>query len=294
MYGLSLILRRLRVKSTFSGGAASTPDHKMLCPHLGGGKIGKMPRAASWASRCGWVYKRSFRGFWANLPPCRQNANARTLSLMLAFTVGALTQCAFLRQHFGGKTMLSLERPSSTARWPLVRVPAGSKVELTLLSGDMVRLVTHFYRSTFLCPEVEECHACTLLPARAYWYLPCIVTATRASSLLELSAHAAADLEQRCRFVGSAVRAGTQVEISRKSAKAPIRSEIIGQIEKPSLAQAHEWLTPLMAIFGLPFVKPAETLEHYGARVCPFVIERANFKASQLKVAADGRPQGRR
>jgi len=82
--------------------------------------------------------------------------------------------------------------------------------------------------------------------------------------------------------------------MSRKSAKAPIRSEVLGQAEKAAVAQPHEWLTPLMAIFGLPFVRPGETLEHYGARVLPFVIERANFKAVQMKAAAETGVRSRR
>jgi hypothetical protein len=155
-----------------------------------------------------------------------------------------------------------------------------------LLSGDWVRLSTHFWRSTFLCPEVEECDVCDLLPARAYWYLPVLVVATQRPSILELSAHASADLEQRCRFVGSAPRPGVEVELSRRSKKAPLRCEYTGQAERPAVARLHEWVTPLMALYRLPAMTPAESLEEYGCRVRAKVIERAKLVAGQMRAAS--------
>lgn len=189
--------------------------------------------------------------------------------------------------------MITQERPTEVARWPVVRVEVGHDVSVQLLSSDFVRLSTHFWRSTFLCPEVEECDACKLLPSRPYWYLPVFVQPSKRSAILELSAHACSDLEQKCRFVGSALRPGVQVELSRRSKKKPVRIEIIGQAPSPPLAKLEQWLSPLMALFKMPPVMPAETLEQYGARCKGYAVERNKLLAAQMKAAANGRAGGR-
>lgn len=189
--------------------------------------------------------------------------------------------------------MFDSECPSVVVRWPLVRVLEGRQTEVQLLSGDWVRLVTHFYGRTFLCPEVDECVACQLLPSRAYWYLPVLSLATKRPSILELSAHASADLEQRCRFAGWPVAPGVQVELSRRSKKAPLRMELVGRVETPPVAVACEWCTALMALFCLPALVPGETLAQYGDRVKLVVLRRAELKGreaeSRVKAGVNGR-----
>lgn len=179
--------------------------------------------------------------------------------------------------------MLSAERPVKVARWPLVRVHVGQTLVVQFLSADFVRLVTHFHRTTFLCPEVPECDACQVLPGRAYWYLPVQLPAFKMHGLLELSAHACSDLEQKIRFAGSALRPGVQVELSRRSAKKPIGIEFNGQAENPPVARLSEWVSPLMAVYGLPALAPGETVEAYGARVLPAAVSRANLRAAAFK-----------
>lgn len=179
------------------------------------------------------------------------------------------------------------------ARWPVVRVKVGHDIGLQLLSSDFVRLCTHFWRSTFLCPEVEECDACKLLPSRPYWYLPVSSLSTKQSAILELSAHACSDLEQKCRFAGFALRPGVQVELSRRSAKKPVRIEILGQAENPPVAKLAEWVTPLMAIFKMPPMMAHETLESYGARCESYAVARNRIIGEQLKAAARTGAKGR-
>lgn len=181
---------------------------------------------------------------------------------------------------------MSLETPRYVARWPMFRVQVHSKCEVQLLSGDWVRLVTHFNGRTFLCPEVEECDACNVLPGRAYWYLPVLALGSKRQAILELSAHASADLEQRCRFVGSAVREGVQVELSRRTQKAPLGFEVIGQAEAPPKAILHEWLTALMLLYKLPEVRPGESVEDYGARLRDRVLARAKVQADEFRSKA--------
>lgn len=189
--------------------------------------------------------------------------------------------------------MITQEPPTASARWPLVRVHEGHTIQLQLLSSEWVRLVTHFYRSTFLCPEVEECAACVLLPPRPYWYLPVFSPRSSRSALVELSASASADLEQKVRFAGFAVRPGVKVELSRKTKKAAIRVEVLGQAETPPVARLHEWVTPLMAIFGLPAIRPGESLQDFGVRVKHVAIERAKVRADAIRGADRGRLLGR-
>jgi hypothetical protein len=189
--------------------------------------------------------------------------------------------------------MITQERPTTVARWPVVRIEAGHTVTVQLLSSEFVRLVTHFHRSTFLCPEVEECDACKLLPGRPYWYLPAVIQPGSRHGILELSAHACSDLEQKVRFVGLVLRPGVQVELSRRTKKAPIRIEINGQAPNPPAAQLAEWVTPLMALYRLPALRAGETLESYGERVKVSAIQRANLIAGQMKAAAGGRSSGR-
>lgn len=179
--------------------------------------------------------------------------------------------------------MMSLETPRYVARWPVVRLQAGSKCRVQLLSGDWVRLVTHFSGRTFLCPEVEECDACNVLPGRAYWYLPCLHVDERRQALLEMSAHASSDLEQRCRFQGAALGAGVEVELSRRSKKAPLGIEVYGQAETPKVAIFHEWVSALMLLYKLPAVLPGESIDAYGDRVKDRVLARARVMADEYR-----------
>lgn len=188
--------------------------------------------------------------------------------------------------------MLTQEAPSMTVRWPVVRVKQGGCVRVILLSGDWVRLVTHFFRKTFLCPEVSECDACNVLPSRPYWYLPVLDQATHRSSILELSSHASADLEQRARFVGASVSAGLQVELSRRSQKAPVSLEVYGISDSPAVATWSQWSSSLMALYQLPMTRPGEMLEDYGRRVQPIVIERAKLVATWYRESKDGKVHG--
>lgn len=182
--------------------------------------------------------------------------------------------------------MLTQEGPTVMVRWPVVRVKEGRETQVQLLSGDWVRLVTHFFRRTFLCSEGAGCVACELLPQRAYWYLPVVSLQTQRPSILEMSARASGDLEQRCRFAGYRVGPGVQVELARRSKKAPLRMELIGQATCPSVARLDEWVSCLMALYCLPALKPGETLDAYGERSKQTVERRAALMRMDMESAA--------
>lgn len=189
--------------------------------------------------------------------------------------------------------MFDQESPQCVSRLTVLRVPSGSTMAIQLLSGDWLRLSTHFHGRTFLCAEGVECDACQVLPSRVYWYLPVLAIQAKRVHLLELSASASADLEQKCRFVGSAPRAGVQVEVARRTKKSPLRFECIGQAEKAPLAQLHEWVSPLMALYRLPPLVVGETLEVYGRRVASRVVDRAKVAADAYRSAAAAWRKGR-
>lgn len=188
---------------------------------------------------------------------------------------------------------MDVEAPCRVARWPIARVAPGHKRRLVLMSGEWVRVATHFLVNTFLCPEVEECAACGLLGVRAYWYLPCRCPVSGQFVLVEMSASSSADLEQRLRFAGLGVRAGVEVECWRKSSRRPLSWDVIGQTSATLTASLHEWVSPLMAIYHLPHLRPGETLPAYGERVRPKVLARAELAAASLRDSAGRRVKGR-
>lgn len=188
---------------------------------------------------------------------------------------------------------MNLEAPSKQAVWSVVRVVAGHDVRVTLLSGDWLRLTTHFFFGTLLCAEGEDCPACALLPGRSYWYLPCIVAGSGRLGILELSSTTSADLEQRSKFSGVGLRAGVEVRISRRSKKAPCRCEVVGSNEAAPSAQLHEWASGLFRIFGFGPLHPEETIEAYGARIREVVRRRAQVVADRVVASASGRVKGR-
>lgn len=183
--------------------------------------------------------------------------------------------------------MFSSENPSSVGRLSVLKVQERQTIAIELLSGDWVRLVTHYHVRTFLCSEGESCHVCELQAPRAYWYLPVVATQSKRVHLLELSSSASADLEQKCRFCGSAPRAGVQMEVSRRTKKSPLRFEFAGNSERPKVAKIHEWVSPLMALYRLPPLAPGETLAEYGLRVSSSVVERTKLAAAEIRAAAE-------
>lgn len=185
--------------------------------------------------------------------------------------------------------MISSERPGVVARWAVARVRPGHPTEFQLLSADWVRLVTHFFRLTFLCAEGEKCDVCQFLPARPFWYLPAYEARSQRACLLELSASACADLEQSAKFAGFGIRPGVKAILSRRTAKAPIKAEIVGQVPNPPAAALYQWVTPLMAIYRMPHMRPGESLADYGGRIHRMVCSRCELAAAQIRAAASAR-----
>lgn len=179
------------------------------------------------------------------------------------------------------------ERPSKQARWPVLRISPGHDVVVCLLSGSWIRLATHFSSRTFLCTDTAECPACEILPARCFWYLPALVEPTGRPCLLELSNTASSDLEQVAKFEFGSIGPGFRCKLTRKSAKAPVRAE--AQVSRPSgkCSDVSEWGSCLMAVYGLPALRPGESITDYGDRVRSQVFTRAAVVAARVKAGPE-------
>jgi len=188
---------------------------------------------------------------------------------------------------------MNCESPTATTRWPLLRIVPGHTTDVELLSGDWVRLATHYSGRTLLCSESAACAMCELSAARHYWYLPACVFPTRTPTLLELSASSSADLEQRARLFHGGVGAGCVVRLSRKGTRAPIRCEVIESRDTTPLLAFQTWVTALMAIFCLPALGHDEPLDEYSQRVLVQVLERAKLGAARLRAGAEKGVRGR-
>lgn len=185
---------------------------------------------------------------------------------------------------------MQAEAPTVAARWPVLRVQPGHDVEVMLLSSDWLRLNTHFHKRTVLCSESLCCPLCPLLPSRPYWYLPVSAEPRKTFCLLELSPSASSSLEQTAKFANGAIMAGQNFRLWRRAKKKPIGCEWLGLSKGACTVSVSEWVSPLMAIYGLPILRPGETIEEYGGRVASTVDQRNELVAASLKAAAERRP----
>lgn len=178
------------------------------------------------------------------------------------------------------------ESPSKLSRWALLRVAVGAGCLVRLISGSWIRLATHYCGRTCLCLDSAECPLCELLPSRSFWYLPVVRLPGGRPALLELSAHASADLEQVAKLAFGSVGSGVEVELTRRSSRAPVRSEAVRFTPSPERVTLQVWGSALFAIYGLPQMSANETLEEYSERVRGRVFERAEAAAARLRAGS--------
>lgn len=178
---------------------------------------------------------------------------------------------------------MDFESPTQCSRWALVRVPVGLGLKLELLSGDWIRLATHFCKRTFLCTGQPDCPLCECLPSRSFWYLPVLLVPGSRPAILELSGTASADLEQVSKLAFGRMGPGCVFEISRRSSRKAARCEAIEQTQAACRVSLQRWATALMAIYGLPQFNEGEPLEDYGERVSSKIFARAEMIAARLR-----------
>lgn len=183
---------------------------------------------------------------------------------------------------------MNCERPRREIRWPIVRVQAGHESTIELLSGEWLRLATHYAGRTLLCTESESCELCSLCPSRFYWYLPCVYLPGRTPAICEFSASTSSMLEQNAEMLHGSVGAGLKVRLARKAAKKPVYVEVVGYQKTTPNLSFQEWASALMAVYGLPVLRPEESIAEYGVRVESFILQRAELAANKMKLACAG------
>jgi hypothetical protein len=183
---------------------------------------------------------------------------------------------------------MNCERPRREIRWPLVRVQPGHETQVELLSGYWLRLATHYAGRTLLCTESEACALCSVCPSRFYWYLPCCQLPGRTPAICEFSASTSSMLEQNAKMLHGSLGAGMQIRLARKAAKKPVYVEVIGYKQTSVNLSFQEWASALMAVFGLPGLRPDESIANYGERVEGFILQRAELAYNKMKLASVG------
>lgn len=176
--------------------------------------------------------------------------------------------------------MFEADQTSGGARWPLVRVAAGSETVVTLLSGRMLPLTVHWAERSVPCCG-SDCPLCSWLPARALFYLP--VICMQRVSILELASLSSSHFEQHCKLLHGGVRAGLVLRLTRRSQKAPIFSEVIDEKKGVKDVSLVELAAKVMALYQLPAPNVAEELESYSARCAHITRIRAERILAKLK-----------
>lgn len=175
---------------------------------------------------------------------------------------------------------------SSASRWPLVRISSGGRTSVILLQTTMLPLSVHWVGRSMLCPQAA-CALCNILPVRGLFYLP--VSCNGRASILELGAMSSSHLEQHCKLLHGGVRPGLEVDLTRRGAKSPVHSEVVGFRPGCVSVEMIEFIGRVMALYHLPSANPNETIAAYEARLLHQVIGRAKHEAARLEESQNRR-----
>lgn len=174
---------------------------------------------------------------------------------------------------------------SAGSRWPVVRLRAGSQTEVMLLGDRFFALTTHWVGHTVPC-SVDDCGLCEVVAARGLFYLA--VANCGRTSLLELGALSANDLEQHCKLLHGGMRPGLIVEVSRRGAKSPVRSEGVRFQDGVAAISILDLAAHALALYKFPPPNPGESMGSYEVR-CRTIAQRRNqLTATQLKGRVGG------
>jgi hypothetical protein len=175
--------------------------------------------------------------------------------------------------------MFSADQVAGGSRWPLVRVASHGETKVVLCSDAFLPLTVHWVGRSVVCGG-ETCPLCQCLPGRGLFYLA--VYCNDRPSILELGALSSSLLEQHCKLLHQGIRPGLVVRLARRSAKAPVTSEVIE--EKPGVARVPlmELVSRVVALYHLPGPNPNEGFDEYDARLNRIALARANSERSRL------------
>lgn len=159
--------------------------------------------------------------------------------------------------------MFIADRTLGVNRWPLVKLQQNSRTEVVLLSSRFFALTTHWANGTVPCPG-DDCPLCCTLPARGLLYLA--VHSFGRTSILELGSLSAANFEQHAKLLHGGMIPGLKFQLSRKGAKHPIHSEVIGSQSGVEEIKLFDLCRHVMSLYKFPCPNPSETLETYESR----------------------------
>ena len=159
--------------------------------------------------------------------------------------------------------MFNADRTLGSNRWPVVRLVAGSRCEVVLLSSRFFCLTTHWDKCTLPCSG-EDCRLCELLPSRGLFYVAC--ASNSRVSILELASQSAAHFEQLVKLLHGGMRVGLVLQLSRRGSKSPVNSEVVREQEKCSEVSMLDLATHVMALYKFPCPNPGEDLAAYEFR----------------------------
>lgn len=184
--------------------------------------------------------------------------------------------------------MFDAPDPAGAARWPVVRISVGGRCRVITLGSAFLPLSVHWVGHSVPCSR-KDCALCQLLPVRALFYLP--VVCQGRTSILEVSSTASANIEQHCKLLHGGLRAGLELDVLRRSAKAPLYGEVVGEHSSTSEVALVLFASRVMALYHLPCANPRETLEAYQVRLQVICAVRNDRLADQVmeKAAACSR-----
>ena len=159
-------------------------------------------------------------------------------------------------------------------RWPLVRISAHGKTSVTLCSDRFLPLSVHWVGRSIVCCG-PSCPLCQVLPQRGLFYAA--VSLAGRASILELGSLSASLLEQHMKLLHGGFRPGHEIELTRSSAKAPVRSEVISTKTGVTCVPLMMLVARVVALYHLPGPNPDEDFADYEKRLvhmCAIRCER--------------------
>lgn len=175
--------------------------------------------------------------------------------------------------------MFAADRTLGTHRWPVVRLVAGSRTEVVLLSEKFFSITTHWNKLTFPCCG-DDCPVCELMPARGLFYVA--VGCNRTVSILELAAQSSSHFEQHAKLLGGGMNVGGVFELSRRTAKAPVRGEYSRHQDKCTPVDHLELAKRVMSLYKFPPPNPGDDIYKYEIRCRAIAKLRCERAAEQI------------
>jgi hypothetical protein len=105
--------------------------------------------------------------------------------------------------------------------------------------------------------------------------------------MLELGAQSSGHLEQNAKLFHGGIKPGQVITLSRRGARQPIFSEIVGFQANTSAVKTLDLAQKVMALYKLPCANPSDSLETYASR-CAEIVRKRNV-ALALKRKAEFR-----